>query len=238
MSIIFGINPVVESLKANPANVEGISMKKGQHTGALGKVSGLARKHNIRIAYVDQATLNKLSENGVHQGVVATVSEFEYAEFDDFLETLDRDSRVVVLDSVQDPRNLGAIVRTAVASGAAGVIIPERNAATMTASAIKTSAGAAAHAKVVRVTNLTRTLEKLMEKGLWAVAVEADAEKTIFDLSIKGGYVLVFGSEGKGVRRLVRETCDEAVQIPMKSEISSLNVSVAVGITLYTVFDR
>ena len=233
MSQIFGINPVLEQLMADPGKLELVNLPKGPLRGQLGRIARLARDNKLRIVYVDRKTLNRMADGGTHQGVVAKVSEFKYARLNDII-TDEKGTRIVVLDGVQDPHNLGAIVRTAVCAGVKGIIIPEVNAAGMTATAIKTSAGAASLAKVVRVKNLARTIEELQNKGFWTVALEADGEKAVKELDPDTNYALVFGSEGKGVRKLVRQKCDITAHIPMKNEFNSLNVSVSVGVVLFS----
>jgi 23S rRNA (guanosine2251-2'-O)-methyltransferase len=235
MAIIYGVNPVLEQMLADPGRIDSIHLPKGPLHGQLGRVARQARELNIHLVYVDRKTLNRLAEGGVHQGVVARTSEYAYTSLPDLLKALKPDSRVIMLDGIEDPQNLGAVVRTSVCTGAAGVIIPERHAAGMSAGAIKASAGAANIARVCRVTNLARTLEAFKQHGLWNVAVEAGGERDVRELDHSLGYCLVFGSEGRGIRRLVRGACDMSAQIPMPGAFDSLNVSVAVGVALYAI---
>lgn len=236
MALIYGVNPILEQLIAAPGQLEILHLPKGPLRGQLGRIARQARELGVHIVYVDRKTLNRIADGGAHQGVVGRTSDYRYAALDTLLAKLDTRSRVVVLDGVQDPHNLGAIVRTAVCAGAAGIVIPERNAVGMTAAAIKASAGAAMEATVVRVKNLVRVIEILKEHGVWTVAVEANGEKQVGELDPDLSYAFVFGGEGQGVRRLVRESCDMSARIPMHGSIGSLNVSVSVGVTLYKVY--
>ena len=234
MSIIYGINPIIEQLCADPAKVEQLYLLKGPLRGQLGRLARLARKAGVSVSFLDKKALNRMADGGANQGAVARVSEFLYCPLEKIISNLGSPGRVVVLDGVQDPQNLGSIVRTSVCAGADGIVIPGRNAAGMTAAAIKASAGGATHASIARVSNLSNALEKLKKANLWCVAVEADGEKDIRTLDPSLGYTLVFGGEGKGIRRLVRERCDLTARIPISGPLGSLNVSVAVGIALFS----
>lgn len=234
MSQIFGVNPVMEQLMADPGKLELINLPRGPLSGQLGRIARMAREHGIRIVFVDKKSMTRMADGGTHQGVIARVSEYKYSRLDEILSEEKSGQRIVVLDGVQDPHNLGAIVRTAVCAGVTGIIIPELNAVGMTATAIKTSAGAASLAKVVRVKNMARTLKVLQDSGYWNVALEADGKEDVRTLDPTTNYALIFGSEGKGVRKLVRERCDITAYIPMKGEFNSLNVSVSVGVVLFS----
>lgn len=233
MAVIYGINPVLEQLLADPGKLELINLPRGPLRGQLGRIARQAREMKVRLVYVDRKSLNRMAGGGAHQGVVARISEYNYATLDEVLIALKPPVRIVILDGIQDPQNLGAIVRTSVCLNVDCIIIPDRNAAGMTAAAIKASAGTAINAKVVKVKNIARTIKTLKGKNIWAVAVAADGEKDIGELDSSTSYALVFGSEGKGIRKLVREGCDISAHIPIKDESESLNVSVAVGIALY-----
>jgi 23S rRNA (guanosine2251-2'-O)-methyltransferase len=238
MAIIYGVNPVLEQILSDPGKIENISLMRGPLHGQLGRIARQARELNLRIVFVDRKTLNRLAEGGVHQGVVARIGEYQYAPLEQALNGIVPPARLVILDGVQDPMNLGAIVRTAVCAGAHAVIIPERNSAGMTASAIKASAGAAGMIPVCQVKNVSRLLEDLKKRNIWTVAIEADGEKDIRELDPTLGWALVLGNEGKGVRKLVRENCDFSARIPMRGAFNSLNVSVAAGIALFTLMSR
>ncbi len=239
MAVIYGVNPVLEQLAAEPKRIEHLYLPRGPLRGRLGRVVRLARERGVAVTFLERKALDRLAGAGEHQGAVAEVGEYDYATLDEILKELGGQerpkapARVVVLDGVQDPRNLGSVVRSAVGAGADGVVIPQRRAAGMTAAAVRASAGAAAAARVARVTNLARALERFKGAGLWCVAVEAGGEKDVRALDPGLDYALVFGGEGKGARRLVRERCDLTARIPMRGPLDSLNVSVAVGVTLF-----
>jgi 23S rRNA (guanosine2251-2'-O)-methyltransferase len=181
----------------------------------------------------DRLVLDKLARGMVHQGIVAIIGGFSYAEFDKLLES--ERPCVVVLDGVEDPHNLGAVIRTAEATGASGVLVPERHSAPLSATVAKASAGALSHLPIVRTTNLVSAFAELKERGLWIVGVDASGPQlwTEFDYSVP--IAIVLGGEHRGLRRLVRERCDAVVRLPMRGEVASLNVSVAAGIVLYEV---
>ena len=233
MAVIYGINPILELLATDPEAFHHIYIQLGPVRGRLGRVSRLAREGKIPVSFVDRKALHRLSGGQAHQGVVAETAEYRYSSLPDILGNRSSPSRVLVLDGIQDPRNLGAIVRTAVCAGADGMVIPKRGAAAMTETAVKASAGGAAIARIARVTNLAQALETLKKVGFWCVAVEAGGEKVFGELGRMLDYALVFGGEGKGIRRLLRERCDITARIPIRGPIDSLNVSVAVGVTLY-----
>ena len=187
--------------------------------------------------FVSRERLNQISETGKHQGVVAYAAAYEYAEIEDMLELAKEkgeDPFLILLDNIEDPHNLGAIIRTANTAGAHGVIIPKRRAVGLTATVAKTSAGALNYTPVAKVTNLVKTMEELKEKGIWFVCADMDGEP-MYDLELTGPIGLVIGSEGDGVSRLVKENCDFVAGIPMQGEITSLNASVAAGVLAYEI---
>lgn len=233
--IIYGRNPVLEVLRSGQP-IEGIMIARGVKTsGPVGEILERARAHNIQVEWVERARLDRMAGN--HQGVVARVPAFEYATVDDVLALARRRNErplVLALDQVQDVHNLGALIRTAEAVGAHGIIIPERRGAGITPAVYKSSAGAVAHLPVTQVTNLVRTLSQLKAEGLWIVGLDmaGDHEYDALDWAIP--VVIVVGSEGQGLSRLVRETCDFLVRLPMRGKIDSLNAAVAGSIVLYT----
>ena len=196
-----------------------------------------ARKHDVAIKYVSKERLDQISETGKHQGVVATIAAYEYAEVEDML-VLAREKNeppfLFLLDNIEDPHNLGAIIRTANLAGAHGVIIPKNRAVGLTATVARTSAGALNYTKVARVTNMAQTIEELKQQGLWFVCADMGGE-TMYDLNLTGPIGLVIGNEGSGVGRLVKEKCDMVASIPMHGDIDSLNASVAAGILAYEI---
>ena len=196
-----------------------------------------AKKHDTLVQFVDKERLTQLSQTGRHQGVIAYTAAYEYARVEDMLalaKERGEDPFLILLDDIEDPHNLGAIIRTANLAGAHGVIIPKRRAVGLTATVAKTSAGAINYTPVAKVTNLTKTMKELKEKGLWFVCADMGGE-SMYKLNLTGPIGLVIGNEGEGVSRLVKETCDFVASIPMKGDIDSLNASVATGVLAYEI---
>ena len=236
LSRMEGRNAVREALRAGKT-VERLYVQEGLKDAALGSLIAEAQKRNIQCRFVTKERLDEMSETGAHQGVIAAVSAYEYAEVEDMLRAAEEKGEepfLILLDGVEDPHNLGAILRTANLAGAHGVIIPKDRAVGLTATAAKTSAGAVNYTPVARVTNLSRTIRELKEKGLWFVCADMDGE-IMYRQNLKGPIGLVMGSEGSGVSRLVREQCDFVTAIPMQGDIDSLNVSVATGILAFEI---
>jgi len=231
-----GRNPVIEALRAGKT-IEKILVAKGSREGAVRDILRMARERGIVVQEVDRKRLDSMSQTGAHQGIIALVVPYTYVSVEDILERARRTNEppfVVVLDCIEDPHNLGAIIRTAECCGVHGIIIPKRKAVGITPTVVKASAGAVAYVPVAKVTNVASTLELLKEQGLWVVGAEAQA--TLYNVQdMKGPIALVIGSEGKGLRRLVKEKCDYLVGIPMKGKINSLNASVAAAILMYEV---
>lgn len=209
----------------------------GCQDGPVKTIMREARKQKTVINYVEKSRLDHLSETGKHQGVIAIAAAYEYSTVEQMLENARSRGEapfLILLDGIEDPHNLGAIIRTANQAGAHGVIIPKRRAVGLTATVAKASAGALNYTPVARVTNLVSTMESLKKEGLWFVCADMGGT-SMYDLDLKGSIGLVIGSEGEGVSRLVRETCDFIAAIPMKGEIDSLNASVAAGILAYEI---
>ena len=239
---IAGRNSVLEALRAElPATAVYVA-EGAERDGRLKEVFEIAADKGISLLEVPRVELDRMTAGAVHQGLAARVPAYEYAHPDDLLDAAAANREpalIVALDSVTDPRNLGAVVRSAAGFGAHGVLIPERRAAGMTASAWKTSAGAAARVPVAQAVNLTRQLKAYQEAGCMVVGLAADGEVSLPDLDLATGpLVVVVGSEGKGLSRLVAETCDQLVSIPMASTLESLNAGVAASVTLYAVAER
>ncbi|MBS6396222.1 MAG: 23S rRNA (guanosine(2251)-2'-O)-methyltransferase RlmB [Clostridiales bacterium] len=233
---IEGRNAVMEALKAGKT-IDKLFVLKGCQDGPVNSILREARKHDTIVSYVAKERLDQLSETGKHQGVIAYAAAYEYAEVEDILKLAEEKGEppfVFLLDNIEDPHNLGAIIRTANLAGAHGVIIPKRRAVGLTATVAKTSAGALNYTPVAKVTNLGATIEELKEKGLWFVCADMGGT-TMYDLNLKGPIGLVVGNEGEGVSRLVREKCDYIASIPMKGDIDSLNASVAAGVLAYEI---
>lgn len=230
--VVYGIHPVEEAL-AGARKVRRLWLKDlGKERAHLAEA---ARAKRIEVRTVNQQELDKVTRRGNHQGAVAFLEPYRYADFDDLLAALrgKADAMLVLLDSVKDAGNLGAILRTAVAAGAAGVVLPQDRAAGVTPAATRASAGAADRIAVARVVNLSRAMERLKEEGFWIYGTAMDAKRTIYDADFTGRIALVMGDEEKGIRRLVAETCDDLFSIPMPGNFESLNVSAASAVCLF-----
>lgn len=233
---IEGRNAVLEAFRAGRA-VDKLFILDGCQDGPVRSIAREARKHDTIINYVSKERLDQLSETGAHQGVIAQAAAFEYAEVEDILVKAREKGEppfIFVLDNIEDPHNLGAIIRTANLAGAHGVIIPKRRAAGLTATVVKASAGAVNFTPVAKVTNIAKTIEELKEQGIWFVCADMGGE-SMYRLNLTGPIGLVIGNEGEGVSRLVREKCDFVASIPMKGDIDSLNASVAAGVLAYEI---
>ncbi len=233
---IEGRNAVIEAFRSGKP-VDKVFILDGCQDGPVRTVVREAKKHDTIINFVSKERLDQISETGKHQGVIAYAAAYEYAEVEDMLalaKERGEDPFILLLDNIEDPHNLGAIIRTANLAGAHGVIIPKRRAVGLTATVAKTSAGALNYTPVAKVTNLAKTMEELKEKGLWFVCADMGGE-SMYRLNLKGPIGLVIGNEGEGVSRLVKEKCDFIASIPMKGEIDSLNASVAAGVLAYEI---
>ena len=233
---IEGRNAVIEAYRAGKP-IDKLFILDGCQDGPMMTIKREAKKHDTLVKYVTKERLDQLSETGKHQGVIAYAAAYEYAEVDDILEAAKKKGEppfIFLLDNIEDPHNLGAIIRTANLAGAHGVIIPKNRAAGLTATVARTSAGALNYTPVAKVTNLVQTMEMLKEKGIWFVCADMNGQR-MYDLDLKGPIGLVIGNEGEGVSRLVKEKCDFVAAIPMKGDIDSLNASVAAGILAYEV---
>lgn len=234
--VIEGRNAVTEALRAGVA-IDKIFLMKGDTDPTLGHIASAAREKGIVVVDADRRKLDGMSRTHSHQGVIALAAVREYATVDDILNIARERGEaplIVVCDELSDPHNLGAVIRTADAAGAHGVIIPKRRAAGLTATVAKTSAGALNYTPVAKVTNLSKTMEELKEKGLWFVCADMGGE-SMYRMNLTGPIGLVIGSEGEGVGRLVKEKCDFTAGIPMKGDIDSLNASVAAGVLAYEI---
>ena len=235
-NMIEGRNAVLEAFRSGKT-VDKLYVQDGCKGGPVQTILREARKQDTIVQFVGKERLSQLSETGKHQGVIASVASYAYSTVEEMLalaKERGEDPFLILLDNIEDPHNLGAIIRTANLAGAHGVIIPKRRAAGLTAVVAKTSAGALHYTPVAKVTNLVKTMEELKEQGLWFVCADMDGER-MYDLNLKGPIGLVIGSEGEGVGRLVKETCDFVASIPMKGQISSLNASVAAGVLAYEI---
>lgn len=236
MHQIYGINSVSEALKARGRSFEFISIAKERHDLRLQRIIEECRRIGLPVRFVSRAELDRMAGNVAHQGVVAVTSAKQYSDLDDVIAAKrGAYSLLLVLDGVEDPHNLGAIIRTADAAGVDGLIIPERRAAGVSGTVTKVSAGATAHVPIAKVTNIARTLQELKAQNLWIVGLDERAPSTYDTLDFNMNCALVLGAEGKGVHDLVKKNCDFLVSIPMLGKVSSLNVSVAAGVVLFEV---
>ena len=233
---IEGRNAVLEALRSGKP-IDKLYVLDGCQDGPVMTIKREAKKKGCFLKFVEKERLDQLSETGHHQGVVAVAAAYEYAELEDLFaaaEAKKEDPFFILLDNIEDPHNLGAVIRTANLAGAHGVIIPKNRAVGLTAAVARTSAGAINYTPVVRVTNLARTMDELKKRGLWMVCADMGGTK-MYDLNLRGPIGLVIGNEGEGVGRLVKENCDMVASIPMKGDIDSLNASVAAGVLAYEI---
>lgn len=233
--IIEGRNSVIELLESSK-DINKIYIQNGERHGSINKIIAMAKERRIVITEVEKSKLDFMSKTKNHQGVIATVPPFNYVQVEDILEDARQkgeDAFVLILDGIEDPHNLGSIIRTAETAGVHGIIIPKRRSVSVNSTVVKVSAGAAMHMKVARVNNITETIKKLKDNGLWIIGTDGEAKTVFYNQDLKGDIAIVIGSEGFGMSRLVKENIDIAVTIPMKGKINSLNASVAAGIVMY-----
>ena len=234
--IIEGRNAIIEAFRAG-RSVDKLFIQEHIKEGSMNTLIREAKKTKTLIKYVPKERLDQISETGHHQGAVAFVAAYNYAEIDDLFAKSEEKGEspfFIILDEIEDPHNLGAIIRTANLAGAHGVIVPKNRACGLTATVVKASAGAINYTPIVKVTNIAQTIESLKERGMWFVCADMDGE-TMYDIDLKGSIGLVIGNEGKGVSRLVKEKCDFVARIPMNCDIDSLNASVATGVLAYEI---
>lgn len=233
---IEGRNAVIEAFRSGKT-IDKLYILDGCQDGPVMTIKREAKKQDTLIKYVSRERLDQLSETGRHQGVIAVAAAYEYADVEDILKAAQEkgeDPFIFLLDNIEDPHNLGAIIRTANLAGAHGVIIPKNRAVGLTATVARTSAGALNYTPVAKVTNLSQTIEDLKKRGLWFVCADMDGTR-MYDLNLTGPIGLIIGSEGDGVGRLVKQKCDMVASIPMKGNIDSLNASVAAGVLAYEI---
>jgi len=234
MEIIFGIHAVGEALKARPKSISHVAVARERSDLKLQRIIDGCRAAGIPVRFENRQQLDRMAKSASHQGVVAGVTAKQYSDLEDILaQRRGRWAFVLVLDGVEDPHNLGAIIRTADAAGADGIFIPERRAAGVTGTVVKASAGASEHLPVARVTNIARSVEDLKAQNIWTVGLDERGGQSYDELDYKMDCALVLGAEGKGLHDLVRKKCDFVVSIPMLGSVPSLNVSVAAGVVMY-----
>ncbi len=234
--IIYGVNPVREVLKKRPDRFISILIYEGKERRDIHDIIAVAKKNGIKIEFVDKWRIDRLTGSNKHQGVAAELREFIYSDIADILDSARKKGDkpfIVILDGIEDPQNLGAIIRSAHCFGVHGVIIPKDRSASITGVVYKASAGAVEYIAVARVVNISRAIDELKEEGLWIVGASSEAKTSILDFNFPESVGIVIGGEGRGIRPVVMERCDYIVSIPMKGAISSLNASVASGILIY-----
>ncbi|MCI5849468.1 MAG: 23S rRNA (guanosine(2251)-2'-O)-methyltransferase RlmB [Lachnospiraceae bacterium] len=235
-SVLEGRNPVLEAYRSGKT-IDRLFVLEGCHDGPVQTIIREANKKNTIINFVKKERLDSMSQTGKHQGVIAYVAAYDYAEVSDILDAAKAKGEppfIIILDGIEDPHNLGAIIRTANLAGAHGVIIPKHNASGLTATVAKSSAGTINYTPVAKVTNISKTINELKKEGMWFVCAAADGQE-MYKLNLTGPIGLVIGNEGKGVSRLVKDNCDLIAAIPMKGDIDSLNASVATGVLAYEI---
>ncbi len=235
-SKIEGRNAVLEAFRSGKT-IDKLYVLDGCQDGPVRSITREARKHDTIINYVTKERLDQISETGKHQGVIAVSAAYEYAEVEDILAAAEAKGEppfIIILDGIEDPHNLGAILRTANQVGAHGVIIPKRRAVGLTPTVARTSAGAINYTPVAKVTNISNTMKELKDKGMWFVCADMDGT-VMYDMNLTGPIGLVIGNEGEGVSQLVKKNCDMVASIPMKGDIDSLNASVATGVLAYEI---
>jgi 23S rRNA (guanosine2251-2'-O)-methyltransferase len=235
MSVIYGIHAINEMVKASPGKIERICIERGQKNPRIQEIIDQAKQNHIRISFEDKSWLDRKSDGARHQGLLCYIAELATFEPEDLVAQAKSPGLFVILDGVEDPHNLGAILRSAEAAGADGVFVPQHRSSGLTASVVKSSAGAASHAKIARIKNVAQTLEYLKKNDCWVVGLDAAADLPIWKVDLTSPIALVLGNEGSGLHRLVKEKCDFLSSLPIRGNVGSFNVSVAAGIALYEV---
>lgn len=233
--IVEGRNAVLELLNSD-RDINKIFVQAGEKHGSINKIIAIAKENRVVVTEVEKSKLDFMSKTNNHQGVIAVVPPFNYCEVEDILDLAkqrNEDAFVLILDGIEDPHNLGSIIRTAETAGVHGIIIPKRRSVTVNSTVSKVSAGAVEHMKIARVNNINETIRKLKEHGLWIIGTDMNTNTYYYNQDLKGDIAIVIGSEGFGISRLVKENCDMLVKIPMKGKITSLNASVSAGIIIY-----
>ena len=233
--IVEGRNAVLELLNSD-RDINKIFVQAGEKHGSINKIIAIAKDNKVVVTEVEKSKLDFMSKTNNHQGVIAIVPPFNYCEIEDILDLAEQrneDAFILILDGIEDPHNLGSIIRTAETAGVHGIIIPKRRSVTVNSTVSKVSAGAVEHMKIARVNNINEAIRKLKENGLWIIGTDMNTNTYYYNQDLKGNIAIVIGSEGFGISRLVKENCDMLVKIPMKGKITSLNASVSAGIIIY-----
>lgn len=235
MALLYGIHAVEEALRSDASRIERICVQRGQRNPRIQELVDLSRDKHVQISFEDKSWLDRKAEGQRHQGILCYVSEMPTLAVEDLLEQAGSPGLILILDGIEDPHNLGAILRSAEVSGADGVILPQRRTAGLSATTVKSSAGAATHIKVARAGNTVAAIDLLKKNGYWILGLAGEAGKPLWEADFSVPTALVLGNEGSGLHRLVKERCDFLFSIPVRGRISSHNVSVAAGIALYEV---
>jgi len=235
MAILNGINPVIEALRADPERIERICVERGQKNPRIQEIVELARQKHVRISFEEKSWLDRKAQGSRHQGVLCYAAEMATCDAEEILEQAKSPGLLVVLDGIEDPHNLGAILRSAEAAGADGIFLPQHRSAGLSATVVKASAGAASHVKLARGMNIAQLMELIKKRGFWVAGLDAAADQPIWKADLTVPIALVLGSEGSGLHKLVKQKCDFLVSLPIRGNVGSYNVSVAAGIALYEV---
>lgn len=236
--LVEGRNAVIELLKSGRTTIEQILVANGRSEGSINKILGMAKENKIVVKEVDKKKLDSMSETGAHQGVIAQITPFKYSTVEEILEIAkkkEEDPFIIILDELEDPHNLGSIVRTAELCGVHGIVMPKRRNVGVTGTVYKSAAGAIEHMKIAKVTNLNTEIEKLKANGVWVYGADIRGEEFSYNTDFSGPCAIIIGNEGKGISKLTANKCDKLVKIPMVGKINSLNASVAGGIMMYEV---
>ena len=233
MEILFGLHPVEEALRSGTRRFDHICLSRERNDARLKKLADVCRQAGVRVRFESRDQLTKLARNPSHQGVVAVVRERQFLDLEALLAPGKTDLLLLALDGVEDPQNLGALLRTADGAGVDGVVVTERRSAPLSPIAVKASAGAAEHVKIARVVNLVRAIEELKQRGLWCIGLDERGTEDYDQFDYSGGCVLVLGREGAGLHDLVKRTCDHLLRVPMAGRVASLNVSAAGAVVLF-----
>ncbi len=235
MPVLHGIHAAMEALNAHPEKIERICVERGQKNSRIHAIVELARQCGVRIAFESRSWLDRKAGGVRHQGILCYVAAMDTCGSADILEQAKSPGLLVVLDGIEDPQNLGAVLRSAEAAGADGVFLPRHRSASLSATVVKASAGAASNVKIARVPNIAQLIESLKKNGYWVAGLDAAADKPIWDADLTVPTALVLGNEGSGLHRLVRDKCDYVISLPILGKVGSYNVSVAAGMALYEV---
>jgi len=241
MQVIYGVNPVKETLLDNKVQIEKVVLAKGRKGRDIQKILELSAQKGVAVEYNDRNYISNISGHKSHQGVICICGDYIYASVDDIIANCHESLKgglVLILDGIEDPQNLGSMIRTGHCFGINGIIIPQNRAASVTPAVIKVSAGTARHIPIARVVNISSTIDYLKARGFWIYGADVSSDKDLYSCDYKGQTGLVMGSEGKGIRPLVRKKCDFLISIRMSGNIDSLNVSVAAGIILYEMTNK